>query len=266
VRDYLKGVWRLRHFWAALVRIDLRNRYRRSMIGMGWSLLHPLAMTAVLCTVFSQLWGMDIRAYGPFLMAGLTTWNFIVVVTNHGCQSFFQNESYIRQHPAPLAIYPLRVTLGAGVHLLLGMVVVLGLSWTMGGFHNLATLPALLPALALLLLLGWSLAILMGVINVLFQDTQHLIEVLLQALFYLTPIIYPPSLLRDRHLGWMIDVNPLASFMELVRRAVLDGSPILDGCLPLWRAYAVAAGTVLVATMAAALVLSRIERRMVFYL
>ena len=54
LKSYLIGVWRLRYFWLALVRIDLRNRYRGSMIGMGWSLLHPIAMTAVICTVFSH--------------------------------------------------------------------------------------------------------------------------------------------------------------------------------------------------------------------
>ena len=260
MRDYLGRVWQLRHFWLALVRIDLRNRYRRSMIGMGWSLLHPLAMTAVLCTIQHLLFKVDIRICGPFLLAGLTAWNFITAVMNQGCQSFFQNESYIRQHPAPLAIYPLRVTLGAGVHLLLGMLVVIVMSWGVGGFGNLAALPALLPALGLLLLLGWSLAILMGVVNVLFQDTQHLTEVLLQMLFYLTPIIYPPSLLRDRHAGWIVDLNPLAAFVELIRQ------PILEGHLPSPGVYGMAVGTVLVTAMAAALMLSRIERRMVFYL
>ena len=144
--------------------------------------------------------------------------------------------------------------------MLLGMVVVIVLSWALRGFGNLAALPAILPALALLLMLGWSMAILMGVVNVLFQDTQHLTEVLLQVLFYLTPIMYPPNLLRERQVGWIIDLNPLASFLELIRR------PILEGRLPSPGAYAVAACTVLVAATAAAVVLSRIERRMVFYL
>ena len=58
---YLSKVWRLRHFWMALVRIDLRNRYRRSVIGIGWSLLQPIAMTTVLCVVFSQLFKADVR-------------------------------------------------------------------------------------------------------------------------------------------------------------------------------------------------------------
>ena len=58
---YFSEIWRLRHFWMALVRIDLQKRYRRSMIGIGWSLLQPIAMTVVLCVVFSQLFGQDVR-------------------------------------------------------------------------------------------------------------------------------------------------------------------------------------------------------------
>ena len=258
--NYLQSVWRLRHFWLALVQIDLRNRYRRSMIGMGWSLLHPIAMTIVLCTVFSQLLKVgDIRVFGPFLLAGLTTWNFISAVMNQGCQSIFQNESYIRQQPAPLAIYPLRTTLGAGIHLILGIVIVIVLSWVMHGLGNVAALPALLPAIALLFIFGWSMAILMGIVNVLFQDTQHLTEVALQVLFYLTPIIYPPDLLPQR-VRWLIGCNPLASFMELIRQ------PILEGQLPSWQALAIASATALATSAAAALMLARMERRMVFYL
>ena len=257
---YLANVWHLRHFWLALVGIDLRSRYRRSILGIGWSLLHPIAMTAVICTVFSQLFNADIRTYGPFLLAGLTTWTFLGAVMNQGCQCFFQSESYIRQHPAPLAIYPLRVTLGAGIHLGLGLLIVIGLSWCANGLGNLAALPALLPAIFLLLVLGWSLAILMGVVNVLFQDTQHLTEVALQILFYLTPIMYPPTMLQERHVGWIIQCNPLASFLELVRL------PIIEGRAPSLAAYAVASGSALLAAGAAALVLARMERRMVFHL
>ena len=137
---YLSRVWKLRYFWWALVRIDLRKRYRGSAIGLGWSLLQPIAMTAVLCTVFCQLFHADLRTYVTYVLSGLTVWNYITAVAMQGCQCFFGGEPYIRQHPAPLAIYPLRVTLGASVHLLLGMLVVLSLVWCLQGFSNLRAL------------------------------------------------------------------------------------------------------------------------------
>ena len=111
---------------------------------------------------------------------------------NQGCQCFFQGESYIRQHPAPLAIYPLRTALGAGIHFLFGLCVLLAFVWLVNGFGNLPALLSLVPTLILMFIICWALAICMGVLNVLFQDCQHLIEVLLQILFYLTPIMYDP--------------------------------------------------------------------------
>ena len=260
MKNYLLGVWKLRHFWLALVRIDLRNRYRRSMIGMGWSLLQPIAMAAVILTVFKNIFNAEIATFGPYLVAGLTMWNFIAASVNGGCQSFFQNESYIRQQPAPLAIYPLRAALGAAVHLLLGLIVFVALTRVMHGPVNLWMLPALLPAIVLLFIFGWSLAILAGVMNVLFQDTQHLVEVLLQVLFYSTPIIYPAEMLRRA--GGRVD-------RRLQPAGVVSGpDPPADHRRPIPFAgrYAAAAATALAAATLAAATLAGVERRMIFHL
>src|SRR4051794_213758 len=99
--NYLQAIWRCRFFWFSLVKMDLRTRYRRSILGMGWSLLHPVLMTITICIVFSEIFGMDILHFGPYLLAGLACWNYIITSTTQGCQSFFQGESYIRQYPAP---------------------------------------------------------------------------------------------------------------------------------------------------------------------
>jgi ABC-type polysaccharide/polyol phosphate export permease len=128
------------------------------------------------------------------------------------------------------------------------------------GFANLVTLPALLPAIILLFIFGWSMATLMAIINVLFQDTQHLADVLLQIVFYLTPIMYPPKLLEQRSLGWIVAFNPVTPFLELVRL------PITEARVPSLAAYGAATAIALLAATAASLALARIERRMVFYL
>src|SRR5262245_57795032 len=109
---YLAAVWRYRFFWLALVRMDLRTRYRGSVLGIAWSLPRPLAMTCILCIAFSSLFNVDLRTYGPFLLVGLTTWSYVVTCTVGGSQCFFQAETYIRQQPTPLAIYSLRTVLG----------------------------------------------------------------------------------------------------------------------------------------------------------
>lgn len=257
---YVVDVWRLRHFWLALVRNDLRKRYRRSIVGLGWSLLQPIAMTVIFCVVFATLFRMEIRTFAPYLLSGLTFWNFVSGSAMAGCQCFFMGESYIRQHRAPLAIHALRVVLGAKVHFLLALVVLLLFVWGINGFGNLPALVSLVPTMVVLLVFGWSLAVCLGVINVLFQDTQHLVEVGLQMLFYMTPIIYPAEVLRQRNLGWFVDFNPMAALLELIR------APILHGQLPSAIAIVVAVATALAAVAVAGLSLRWAERRIILYL
>ena len=257
---YVAELWRLRHFWMALVHNDLRNRYRRSVLGLGWSLLQPIAMTIVLCTVFSGVFGMDMKEMAPYLLSGLTFWGFISAAAMTGCQSFFQGESYIRQHRAPLAIYPLRTTLGAGYHFLVGMGVVLAAVGIFSGFKNPVVLLSLVPSLALLFVFAWSLALCAGTLNVLFHDTQHLLEIILQILFYMTPIIYPAKLLVDKNLGWAVQFNPFAVLLDLVRQPLMEG--VLPSSGTVWAGLLIVAGT----AAAAAVLLRWCERRMIFHM
>ena len=257
---YLVRIWRLRYFWTSLVRIDLRNRYRRSVLGIGWSLLQPILMTAVLCAVFCPLFQVDFRQFAPFLLAGLAFWNWLVTTAMQGCQCFFQGESYIRQQAAPLAIYPLRTVLGTAIHGLVALGVVLIFTWCVNGFSNLPALLSLAPTLGLIFLLGWSVALGCGLTNVMFPDTQHLIEVLFQILFYLTPVMYPAKMLAARKMEWLVMWNPLVAFLELLRE------PILEGRFPPWNAYATALALVGGLIAMAALALNRLERRLIFYL
>jgi ABC-type polysaccharide/polyol phosphate export permease len=181
-------------------------------------------------------------------------------VINHGCQTFLVGESYIRQHRVPLAIYPLRTTLSAGYHFLIGLSVAAVLIWCLKGVGSLPALAGLVPALVLLMIFGWSLAVCTGVLNVLFHDTQHLLEILLQILFYMTPIIYPPSVLGGRNLGWAVQFNPLAVMIELIR------PPLLEGRLPTPQIVGLSLLVTLATLGVAAAMLKWCERRLVFYL
>src|SRR5947209_18252651 len=84
---YLAEVWGSRYFWLSLVKMDLELRYRRSMLGIGWSLLHPLASTLVLCIAFHEFLGQSIQNYAPFLMVGLAWWGYVSGVAIQGCRS-----------------------------------------------------------------------------------------------------------------------------------------------------------------------------------
>jgi lipopolysaccharide transport system permease protein len=302
--SYLSAVWQCRHFWLSLVKMDLRTRYRGSILGIGWSLLQPLAMTAILCTVFCKIFQVDISWFGPYLLSGLACWSFVLNATLGGCGCFHQAEAYIRQYPAPLAIYPLRTVLGFTFHFLLALGIVLVMVWgflglvqpllgeapqeppqataTAGGptgepaqagataketakakEHlapvNPLALLTLVPTLLLLMVFGWSMAVLGGLATVHFPDTRHLLEVGFQGLFYLTGIMYPPSILQGR-LGQVLNFNPLTSFLRLLR------DPIVWGKMPTLTTFGIAAGTTLLVAGLAVYSLSRLEKRFIYYL
>jgi lipopolysaccharide transport system permease protein len=285
---YLQSMWRCRYFWLSLVKMDLRTRYRRSILGMGWSLLHPIALTVIFCVVFTHLMMPQggVARYAPYLLAGLATWNFILTSTLQGCHCFFLGESYIRQYPAPMGIYPLRTVLGALIHFLIALTVVVMMVWIIKGFVTpdpppsaaalaagahaprpdptwrqlLLALPWLVPGILLLFLFAWSMAVLAGFANVYFQDTQHLSEVGFQILLYMTPILYEREMLAQRGFGWLADFNPITAFLDLVREPVLWGVP------PGTYTFAVACLTVFVVMGSAIYTLSRCQRKLIFQL
>ena len=216
-------------------------------------------MTAVLCEVFCPLFSVDFRQFAPFLLAGLAFWNFLVSTAAAGCHCFFQGESYIRQQAAPWPstrfgpswARPSTCWLPSSWS---------AVTWGIQGFGNLPALISLVPTLALMLISAGSLALCCGLANVIFQDTQHLVEVLFQILFYLTPVMYPAKVLAARQMEWLVKFNPLAAFLELLR------APILDGQFPTWTAYATALALVTMLMTLSAVMLVRLERRLIFYL
>jgi ABC-type polysaccharide/polyol phosphate export permease len=242
--------------------MDLRSRYRGSVLGMGWSLLSPMFMSGILCVAFCTIFKQDPLAFGLYLLAGLTVWNFVRDATQQGCQSFVLAEGYIRQFPAPMAIYPLRTVLANGFHFLMGLVPVLVLA----AWRNGPTLPhvlvlGVLPGMLLLMAFGWAVATLVAMANVHFRDTRHITDIAMQVFFYMTPVMYPVDFMRDRWLGQlMLAYNPLMPFLRLVRDSILSNQ------LPAVSAYASAVLVVAAVGGVAAAALWNEERRLIFHL
>lgn len=260
MREYIAEVWRSRFFWLSLVKMDLQLRYRRSMLGIGWSLIHPLASTLVLCFAFHEIFHTPVRQYVPFLMAGFAWWGYVSGVTIRGCQCFVEAESYIRQHSLPMAVYPLRTALGGMIHFVIALTVVVVMVLCFHGVGNLWSLAVLPFSLALLVVFGWAVAVLAGYVNSVFRDIQHASEIGFQVLFYLTPIIYPPESLARTRLGQLVAYNPLVPLLRIVRE------PLLEGQIPSPETFQAAALATLVVTAVATLLLRRLQKRVILYL
>jgi len=257
---HLTAIWKFRHFLFALVRLDLRLRYRRSFLGVGWSLLNPIAMTIVFTVAFAgPLGGGDTARYVPHLIVGMAVWGFLRESVVSGCRSLIANESYIRQSPLPYGIYPLRTVFGQAIHSAIALGVALAVTLIYRPDTNLAALVWMAPGVALAMVTAWAAATIFSFINVYFQDTQHLLEVGAQIVFFMTPIMYFPQNLQGKGM-WLLNINPVHLFLQLIRDPLTVGTPP-SGELLLY-------GTLFTATMVglAAGTTAWLQKRVVFHL
>jgi lipopolysaccharide transport system permease protein len=260
--QHARALWKCRHFLMALVKLDLRQRYRRSVLGIGWSLLNPIAMTIVFTVVFSNLLGGgDPVGYAASVLTGMAVWGFLRESALNGCRCFMANEAYIRQSPIPYTVYTLRTVLGTAIHSLIALFVVVAMVAIYVGDASVALRIAMVvPGLVLLFLAAWAAATIGAFANVFFNDTQHLLEVACQILFFLTPIMYRRELLDNKQLGWIVDANPVYWLMELTR------TPLLTGNLPTLQMYAAGVGIVAALVGLAVGTTAWLQRKVIFHL
>lgn len=257
----LQGIWTLRYFCLALAKHDLKDRYRRSILGIAWSLIKPTGMTLVLTLVFTNVFEISMREYAPFLFVGLIVWQFFTEAMLQGCNSFHLGGTYLRVRPVPIAIFPLRVVLSAGTHALIGLLAATLIVWWLQGIAQPWALLSLVPGIVILAVTAWSLACICGILFTIFSDAQQIAEISLQALFYATPVIYTPQALhKTGWLAWLVECNPFASLLDLIRRPLLHGELPSAACVLI--ALAFMSASVCVAWWS----LRRIERNLVLWL
>lgn len=260
MREYCAQIWATRYFWTHLALSDLRARWRRSFLGAFWSIIQPLGMTLLLSYVFGRMFHTDITAYAPYILSGVIVWDFIVVTMSGGSLSFVQAESYIKQCRHPLAIYTLRTVLTALMVLLLASVSLV--VWVLIVFpqnFGLCWLAAL-TIYPLLILIAWPLATLLGYLGTRFRDVPHAMALILQAMWFVSPVYFEAKLFRDGGLGYLNDYNPIYHILQIVR------APLLEGQWPVAQNYLFCLATAFVFGLLAILVGRKAEKKVIFYL
>ena len=230
----ISGDWRRTVYLAfMLAGTELKVRFFGSVLGYLWSLMRPLLLFSVLYVVFSQLLrlGNEIEFYPVVLLMGIVLYTFVSDATGDAVNSMVKHESLIRRVAFPRLVIPLAVTLTAVFNLLMNLIVVFGFIVLTGRVFS--TGPSIdvrwtwleLPILiGLLVVLALGVALLLSVLYVRFRDIKPIWQVVLQALFYLTPILYPVKAVRRVYpeaLTWVM-CNPLAAINQQVRYAVID--------------------------------------------
>lgn len=257
--SYIRKIVRNRHIIAALVRQDMLSRYRRSVLGMLWSVLMPLGTSLIIGAVYSVLWQTDITDFLPFLFSGLTAWNYISECMNAGTVAYIGAEGYIKQLPVDIEIFPIRVACVSMINLGFGLIAFYAMLLIVNpALFTLNTL-LLIPAMLILGMFGVGMSTITATAQVYTRDYAPLQSLILQALFYVSPIIYDPTMLRNRGFGFVYEFNPFYYYIQLVRDALIGKAPQLS----IWL---IALGISLVVWLFAIYLSNRTRRKIVFRL
>ena len=220
-RDIVGGfvAWRI---WGTMGWQDIRQRYRRSILGPFWITLSMAMMIAACAVTFGTLFGADMNAYLPFLTLGLLIWQFMSTSITDGCMAFTHAEVYIKQIDLPLTTYVYRFVWrnlllffhNGAVYLVVALFMGLSPTWT-----ALLAIPGLLVVILNCLWVG----LLLGCLSTRFRDVPMIVTNVMQFLFFLSPVMWRPEQLAGRH--EVVLWNPFYHLIELFRAPLLDTVP-----------------------------------------
>jgi len=228
----LIGGWHQRQLWGHLGWQDIKQRYRRSVLGPIWITI-SMAVTAIaLGILYAGLFGNDLSVQLPYILIGFIVWAFISGCILEGAEVFIANEGLIKHLPAPLSVHVYRLiwrqTLLFGHNMIVYLVMLLifpqPLNWTV----LLA-----IPAFALLMVNGAWVAVVFGIFTTRFRDLTPITQSLVQLMFFMTPIVWiyedflnsPNPVIAQR--ARLAELNPFLHFIEIIRRPLLGQPEIL---------------------------------------
>jgi lipopolysaccharide transport system permease protein len=250
----LFGAWRYRYFILSSIKNELRLRFIRSKLGGLWLILNPLTQVLIFAFVLSavlssKLPGIDNRyAYAIFLMAGILGWSLFLEIVNRCLTLFIDNGNILKKLVFPRIALPLIATGSASVNNVLLLLAILAIFGVLGHLPGTALiwLPVLM-VINIALALGLGLAL--GVLNVFMRDIGQIVPVVLQFVFWFTPIVYTVDMIPQQYRRWLI-LNPLIPIVTSYQRALLYNRP------PDWAGLAIVA-LMAIGLLAFALVLFR---------
>lgn len=207
-----------------LTKTDFKLRYQGSVLGYLWALLRPLLMFAILYIVFAKLlrFGSDIPHYPVYLLTGTVLWSFFTECSQQGIQAMVGRGDLIRKISFPKYIVTVSTTLTAVINLFINLAVVVIFA-LINGVTPSWTWLLVLPLILELYMLSLGIAFLLGSINVKYRDIGSIWDVLIQALFYAVPIIYPVSMVASTS-TWaakLILLNPIAQVLQDIRWSLI---------------------------------------------
>lgn len=200
---------------------DLKLRYKRSVLGFLWALLNPALMMIVLTIVFSTILRFSIPHYAIFLLSVLLPWTFFSQSISYGVECIVSNGSLIKKVAVPKLVFPVAAVVSNVINLLLSLIPMALVVLVLGHPFYATWLYLPVPILALILF-TLGMTFLVATANVFYRDVSHILQVVLSAWFYLTPIVYAIDFVPPR-MQWIFKLNPIIYVLNGFRLAVYYG-------------------------------------------
>jgi ABC-type polysaccharide/polyol phosphate export permease len=224
--EELRGLLQYRDLIFQLVRRDIVSRYKRSVLGIAWTMLYPLGMMTVLTLVFSQLF-KAVPGYPAYILSGLIAWNFFAQTTSAAMEQMVWGSGLLNRIYMPRTAFVVSA-IGTGlVNVILSLVPLFLITLLVGLRLNWSVL--FLPVAAVLLAaFALGVSLLLSAWAIYFPDVAEMYKVGLIGWLYLTPIIYPLEIIPEKYRFWFFHLNPMYYLVQIFR------TPIYNGVLPAW--------------------------------
>ena len=236
--EEIRGIFQYRDLIYQLVRRDIVTRYKRSVLGIAWTMLQPLGMMVIMTVVFSNLF-QSVKGYPTYILSGLVAWTFFSQTTTAAIHQVVWGGTLFRRIYLPHTSFAISA-IGTGVvNLTLSLVPLIALMLVTGRPLHWSVL---FVPVAMILLAAFALGVglILSALGVYFPDVVEMYQIFLMAWMYLTPIIYPEEILPAAYRFWITNLNPMYHMVNIFRK------PLYDGVLPEWNELVVA---VIIATV-----------------
>jgi len=211
--------------WSLLGWYDIKQRYRRSMIGPFWITISTGVMVGSIGLMFSTIFKSPVKEFLPYFAIGQITWLLLSAQLTDACAMFVQSQSIIKQVSLPLSVHVLR-KLWYNIILFLHNFLIIIIVLIVFGNGFLWEYFLIIPAVILILILLFLLSVILGIICTRFRDITQIITVFLQLIYFFTPIFWMKKSLGSKQ-SWITDFNPFYHIIELVRSPLLGKAPDL---------------------------------------
>lgn len=225
--QFVKNIYKYRYLLQELVARDIKKKYRRSILGVFWSLLNPLFTMIITAMIFSHLFRFDIENYPLYLLCGQIMFTFYNESTRFAMLSIIENGILLKKVYVLKYLFPTSRVLSSCVNLLFTLpALFLIIIFTDANF-SIATFTFIIPLL-FMLIFCLGIGLIMTTLAVYFRDIIHLYSVFLSLLSYATPIFYPESIVPEEY-ALVLKLNPLCYYLKAFRQSICDGIiPELD--------------------------------------